>query len=231
MPAVRPEVFVRAPEEIRRGAMSLASTSNVFAVVPPHVIVANAFGQDMVERLMAHVLAREADFADTQVGSQGATRRAVRRSRKLRELGPIAEALAQRFRAALPAAQAALGMSPFSVAALELELAAHGDGDYYQRHIDTFVGAGRRDMDRVLTAVYYFHRVPRAFSGGALRLCSLLPPEQGGAWIDVEPRSDSLLLFPAWAPHEVLPVSCPGGDFAGSRFAINCWYKLARAAG
>jgi Rps23 Pro-64 3,4-dihydroxylase Tpa1-like proline 4-hydroxylase len=41
---------------------------------------------------------------------------------------------------------------------------------------------------------------------------------------DVEPLHNSLVVFPAWLPHEVLKVSCPSGRFADSRFAINCWF-------
>lgn len=105
-----------------------------------------------------------------------------------------------------------------------MELAAHGDGDFYRRHIDTFIRGEVTGTDRVLTAVYYFHARPKAFTGGELRLHSFRSPDDGGSWVDIEPAHDSLLLFPAWAPHEVRPVSCPGGDFAQSRFAINCWY-------
>lgn len=203
--------------------------SSVFAVVPPHVVVENAFGQEMADQLLAYALTCESAFTNTQVGRHGTTQVAVRRSRKFRDLGPLKADLEARFRAALPAARSILGFDAFGLAALELELAAHGDGDYYRRHIDTFAGVERQNMDRVVTGVYYFHRMPKAFEGGALRLFTLLPPEQGGSWVDIEPLNDSLVLFPSWAPHEVLPVSCTGQEFAQSRFAINCWYKKTLA--
>jgi Rps23 Pro-64 3,4-dihydroxylase Tpa1-like proline 4-hydroxylase len=53
--------------------------------------------------------------------------------------------------------------------------------------------------------------------------------EEGGA--DIAPEPNSLVLFPSWAPHEVLLVRCPSGRFEDSRFAINCWIYRARAGG
>ena len=41
--------------------------------------------------------------------------------------------------------------------------------------------------------------------------------------LDVAPEKDSLLIFPSWALHEVMPVVCPSGEFADSRFSVNCW--------
>jgi SM-20-related protein len=36
-------------------------------------------------------------------------------------------------------------------------------------------------------------------------------------------KRDSLLVFPSSARHEVETISCPGGAFADSRFAVNIW--------
>jgi Rps23 Pro-64 3,4-dihydroxylase Tpa1-like proline 4-hydroxylase len=210
--------------------MTSAKTTNVFAARPPHFVVRDAFDPELVERLLAYALTREADFTGTRVGRQGSSDTSVRRSRVIRDFGPLTEVLEHHFCAALPAAMSALRLAPFTLATLSLELAAHGDGDFYRRHIDTFVGTSRQGTDRVLTGVYYFHSLPKAFDGGALRLFSVLPPENGGCWIDMEPLHNSLLMFPAWVPHEVRPISCPGGAFAQSRFAINCWYNQLPAS-
>jgi SM-20-related protein len=55
-----------------------------------------------------------------------------------------------------------------------------------------------------------------------LRLYAIGDPA-GQTFIDIEPVHNSLLVFPSWAPHEVMPVSCPSQRFMDSRFAINCW--------
>ncbi|WP_372024076.1 2OG-Fe(II) oxygenase [Tistrella mobilis] len=199
---------------------------DAFSAVPPHLVIRDAFGADMASRLLAFALAQAELFSETQVGNQkGRVAKQIRSSRVIGTLGALEGDLETKFRALLPRATAALHLAPFTLDSLSMELAAHGDGDFYRRHIDTFVRGEMTGTDRVLTAVYYFHATPRPFTGGELRLHSLRPLDQGGSYIDIEPVHDSLLLFPAWAPHEVCPVSCPGGSFAQSRFAINCWYN------
>ena len=73
---------------------------------------------------------------------------------------------------------------------------------------------------RAISAVYYFYRLPRSFSGGVLRLHSI---GKEGSFVDIEPMNDRLIFFPPWFPHEVMPVVSPSGSFERSRFAINCW--------
>jgi Rps23 Pro-64 3,4-dihydroxylase Tpa1-like proline 4-hydroxylase len=205
--------------------MTASSATTAFAAIPPHLVLRDAFDPALVDQLLAYVAMREDDFFDTGIGKNGAVDKTVRRSRKIREFGPLRDALEDAFRAAMPQAISALGLARFELASLSLELAAHGDGDFYRRHIDTFVGEQRQNNDRVLTGVFYFHNQPKAFEGGELRLYSLLPIDKGGRYLDIEPAHNSLLLFPAWAPHEVRAISCPNGGFAQSRFAINCWYN------
>lgn len=204
-----------------------SSAPDAFSDIPPHLLIENAFGSEMAGRLLALALEREAAFGGTTVGSRKMEDRQIRRSRVTRDFGGLKGALEAAFRARLLQAISALRLAPFTVESLSLELAAHGDGDFYRRHIDTFTGGEKPSADRILTGVYYFHASPRAFTGGELRLFSLRPIEHGGTYLDIAPACDSLLLFPAWVPHEVLAVSCPGGSFAQSRFAINCWYNGA----
>lgn len=114
---------------------------------------------------------------------------------------------------------------------VELELVADGDGAHFVRHSDIPTGPGRRPLggdakgqqDRLLSGVYYFHREPKAFSGGALRLHRFGGVDVPEDWVDVEPEQNSFVAFPTWAPHEVRPISCPSRDFADSRLAVNAW--------
>ncbi|KQX19303.1 MULTISPECIES: 2OG-Fe(II) oxygenase [unclassified Sphingomonas] len=203
-----------------------SSTLTAFSALPPYCLIDAAFGADLAAQLLEFVLERESVFTDATVGRNAgkAVRKTIRSSRTTQDFGALHDTLEDRFRSVLPAVLSRLGLAPFALTGLSMELAAHGDGDFYHRHIDTFVASTASGVDRVLTGVYYFHAMPRAFSGGELRLHSLRAVEHGSTHVDVAPQNDRLLLFPAWAPHEVRPVSCPGGAFAQSRFAINCWY-------
>ncbi len=145
----------------------------------------------------------------------------LRRAALLHDLGPHGEMLAAAALAAKPAVEQALGVPPFAASRVEIELAAHGDGAHFHRHIDTFVAGHRQPDPRVLTLILYLHRRPRAFTGGAIRMHAL-----GGTGVDdIAPEHNLLVAFPAIAPHSVGAVSCPGGAFADRRFAINMWIR------
>jgi len=81
---------------------------------------------------------------------------------------------------------------------------------------------------RAMTGVYYFHRQPRGFSGGALRIHPIMNQAAGERFTDIAPDNDSFVLFASWVPHEVRPIACPSQQWLDSRFSINCWYWSRR---
>lgn len=186
----------------------------------PHVVRRNFLPEDMVAALLEYAVLHEADFAPTKVG-RNKLDPTFRVSARLRQLGAFGEIIESKILAMLPSLIDELRVTSFQAGRLGTELVAHGDGAFYKRHIDTQT-APDRDVtrSRALSAVYYFHAEPKAFSGGALRLYGI---GAGAGFVDIEPIRNSLLVFPSWAPHEVMPVHCPSRRFADSRFAINCW--------
>jgi SM-20-related protein len=77
--------------------------------------------------------------------------------------------------------------------------------------------------------------MPRPFTGGELRLYGFpkwaTPGERATPlpYVDIEPETDTLVIFPSWLRHEVRPVRVPSGAWSHSRFTINCW--IHRASG
>lgn len=201
--------------------------ASIFTRPLPYFIIDNFLEEALVERLLAHAMANEHAFAPTKVGKrkEGRFEPATRKSLVHRDFGTLQTELDALFRAVMPQAMSELCMSPFSLAACEIELVAHGDGAFYKRHIDTAIDEQEAKTQRVLTGVFYFYTQPKGFSGGQLRLHAIAQPEAGGGFCDIEPKHNRLVLFPAWAPHEVVAINCPSGAFAQSRFAINCWYR------
>jgi len=116
-----------------------------------------------------------------------------------------------------------LDTEAFEPGRLEVEMVAHGDGAFFTEHRDTAIEDQKLIIRRVISAVYYFHRLPKLFSGGALRILPLAGREKSSAFVEIEAINDTLVFFPSWFPHEVLPVACPSGQFEDSRFARNCW--------
>ena len=189
----------------------------------PHRVITGFLGEAAAAGLLAHAIEREAAFLPTTLGpaAKGRVDPAVRMSVGTRDLGRHRSIIETGLAARLVDLAVAVGAAPVDRPRFELELTAHNDGAFYRRHIDTRTGADRRRI-RVISGVYYVHRRPKAFSGGALRLYAVGDPTFA-TFQDVEPAHDALVVFPSWAPHEVMPVRCPSGRFEDSRFAVNCW--------
>ena len=199
------------------------------SLMPPHAVVEGLLDDETAGGLVDYAVSRESDFAPTQVGSK-AVDPIVRVSTGLRDLGRFRPILKARIFALLPELVARLGVGPIEAPTLETELVAHGDGAFYTRHVDTQLAHYAEITNvRVLSGVYYFHAGPKRFSGGALRLYAIGGRPEAD-FVDIEPAHNSLLFFPAWAPHAVMPVSCPSKRFADSRFAINCWVHRKKTA-
>lgn len=180
--------------------------------------------------LLDWAIGHESRFVPTVIDYQGQKRQdaTFRVSRGTRGFGPLEGRLRQHILAAAPAWIAEFGVVPSKVERVELEFVAHNDGAFFKRHIDTETGSNWAEGGmRVLSGVYYVHRRPKAFSSGRLRLFSF--DDRDNSFIDVEPEHNTLVLFPSWAAHEVLPVSCPSREFADSRFAINVWLRAGGA--
>jgi SM-20-related protein len=200
-----------------------ADDSAMRTVMPPYVVIGGFLEEDTVAGLLEFALGHEQSFEPTKVGRTGpeAIKPEIRVSLGMRDLGPFKPILKSKMLTLVPDLVAKLKTPAVNTPQLELQLVAHGDGAFYKRHIDTHT-VPDRDSIRVLSGVYYFHTHPKAFTGGALRLYAIGDPAMA-TFVDIEPEHNTLLVFPSWIIHEVMPVSCPSHRFIDSRFAINCW--------
>ena len=206
---------------------------------PPHAQIRDFLSEADHAALLEWTLASEDKFKVAKIindeeGEKGLIDPVIRIGSTTRDLGPLRSLLERRMWEALPDLEGATGTTT-RCSSIELELAAHGDGAHYVPHLDISYGEGRKKVgaepgqDRILSAVYYFHREPRAFTGGALRIYRMnAKPKtekvQSSDFVDLEPLQNSLVVFPSWALHEVRPVHCPSGAFIDNRFAVNCWF-------
>ena len=189
-------------------------------------------GSEFNSKLLDFVLDKEDEFKPSTVGKIGSHDPQIRVSSILSDIGSFKVVLEQRILDLVPQLITQLGLTPFTPTGVEIEAAQHVEGAFYRRHIDLFTAQDRNEKaDRLISLVYYFHKIPKSFSGGVLRLypspgVSYRPDEPS---TDVTPEQDLAIAFSSWVPHEILPVSCPTGQFGDSRFAINCWVLRARA--
>jgi len=210
----------------RRQAMSgMTATKDVLNKVPLHGLVHDWLGSEAVARLLQFAQSNEHHFKDTMVGGEEGEKidETIRVSKRLQCIDGLKSELRPKFKLLLPLMFDKLGIKPFIPSRIEVELVAHGDGAFFARHNDTVFDKGR---GRVISAVYYFYALPKAFSGGVLRIHSMGASGQKGTFADIAPDYDTLVFFPSFFPHEVLPVKCPSRQFLDSRFAINFWIHL-----
>lgn len=190
-------------------------------------------GAEINSRLLAHALSSESQFQKSTIGSTGEHDPKVRVSSLLHDLNCFQAELTKRVLALVPDLINELGLTPFVATGVETQIAAHGDGAFYHRHVDLFTDESRdKQADRLISLVYYFYKEPKSFSGGLLRLYPMpsIPYGPDEQTIDIVPEQDKAIAFSSWVPHEVLPVTCPSGSFSDSRFAINCWVLRARSS-
>lgn len=91
----------------------------------------------------------------------------------------------------------------------EAHFARYQQGDFYQKHLDAFVGRS----NRVLTTVCYLNDV---VSGGQLQIYT----ENDEPLLQVQPKTGTLVLFEsARFPHEVLPAD-------STRYSIAGWFRI-----
>ena len=189
---------------------------DAFHKVAPHAVVRDWLGKQTVKRLLRYAQANEQSFEDSPVYNEDYTLSSKQdlRVSKTFGLGHLRDELKANLIELLPRMADELGVKRFAPSTIKANLVVHGDGAFFIRHADTYRGEGQL---WVMNGIYYFHSLPKAFSGGALRLYSLSVEHH----VDITPDCDTIIFFPSFFPHEVLPVSCPSRRFLDSRFAVN----------
>jgi SM-20-related protein len=200
-------------------------------VLPARSVVLDEFlAPQELEELMRFTIQHEADFSASEVVSPSADGGIVnyehRRSRVLMELSHHQDLILTRIKAVLPQVLNELDMEEFSIADVEVQVTASNDGDFFHFHSDN---GSDRVASRHLTFVYFFHREPRQFEGGELRIHDA-HLEDGtyvseGTYQTIVPQQNQIVFFPCELLHEITPVNCGSQLFADSRFTLNGWLR------
>jgi Rps23 Pro-64 3,4-dihydroxylase Tpa1-like proline 4-hydroxylase len=201
------------------------------AVLPAKCVVLDEFlSPQELEELTRFTIEHEADFSASEVVSPNADGGIVnyehRRSRVLMDLAQHQDIMLERIKAVLPQVLDKLGMGDFCIAGVETQVTASNDGDFFHFHSDN---SSDRVASRYLTFVYFFHREPRQFEGGELRIHDA--HLQHGAYVSagsyqtIIPQQNQIVFFPCELLHEITPVNCASQHFADSRFTLNGWLR------
>jgi SM-20-related protein len=203
------------------------------AVLPAKCVVLDEFlAPAELSTLTRFVLEHEAEFSTSEVVSPhaeadgGVVNYDHRRSRVLMDLAQYEDMMLQRIKSVLPQVLDQLDMEEFSITEMEAQVTASNDGDFFHFHSDN---GSDRVAARHLTFVYFFHREPRQFEGGELRIHDAGWEEGAyvsqGSYQTIVPRQNQIVFFPCELLHEITPVNCASQLFADGRFTLNGWLR------
>jgi predicted 2-oxoglutarate/Fe(II)-dependent dioxygenase YbiX len=208
-----------------------ANTIASLEVPPPHVLIPDFMTEAEIEQVLAFAMAHAGAFQNSGVHdapNQGFAPPSYRiRSSRVLD-GPANGAMAAmvmpKLLELMPKLWSQLRVDPLPLGSLECQVTVHGEGDFFAVHTDN----GTPEIaHRRISYVYYFHREPKQFSGGHLRLYDTL--FQGGYGklgrraADIDPPRNGLIIFPTFIYHEVTPIRCVSTAFIDQRLTLNGW--------
>jgi hypothetical protein len=205
------------------------------AALPAKCVVLDEFlSPAELSNLTRFVQEHEGDFSASEVvsphveegGISGVVNYDHRRSRVLMDLAQHQDVMLDRIKSVLPLVLDQLGMEEFAIADIEAQVTASNDGDFFHFHSDN---GSERVASRYLTFVYFFHREPRQFEGGELRIHDSRLQDgvyvSEGSYQTIVPQQNQIVFFPCELLHEITPVNCASQLFADSRFTLNGWLR------
>lgn len=234
-----PHASLRSLEEpLRVHAVQSAATAIADRPqrMPAKCVVLDEFlAPQELEQITRFALEHESDFRTSEVLSskaeQGVVNYEHRRSLVLMDLGRIQDLMLARIKTVLPEVLDELGMAEFAIRDVEAQMTASNEGDFFRFHNDN---GGDAVQSRYLTFVYFFHREPRAFAGGDLRIHDAHLDDSRlegdhylseGTYQTIVPRQNQIVFFPCELMHEITAVECASRQFADSRFTLNGWLR------
>ncbi len=221
-----PISFATAALRTKTGGVAVLEADDY---LPAECVVLDEFLTSVeLNRLRQYVLEQEMRFETSEVLSPGFTGGAVdyehRRSHVLMDLGGHERMITDRLLTFLPRVLQKWGRDPFPISRVETQTTASNHGDFFHCHSDNGAEAVAA---REITFVYFFHREPKQFSGGELRIYDSRRENDNyvptANYRTIVPEQNQLVLFASGLSHEITPVECPSRTFADSRFTVNGW--------
>jgi hypothetical protein len=221
-----PTSFATVTTQPKTGGVTVLEADDY---VPAQCVVLDEFlTWTELNTLRQYVLERESQFEISEVLSPGVHGSAVdyetRRSRVLMNLGGHERMITDRVLNCLPRVLQKWGRDPLPISRIEAQATASNHGDFFHCHSDN---GSEAVAAREITFVYFFHREPKQFSGGELRIYDSRRENDNyvptANYRTIVPEQNQLVLFASGLSHEITPVDCPSGQFADSRFTVNGW--------
>jgi Rps23 Pro-64 3,4-dihydroxylase Tpa1-like proline 4-hydroxylase len=229
-----------SPDQVKGQTLTLNAPENArvdlktsdiasLEIPPPYFVVHDFLSPSEADQVSEHIISRAGQFEDATISlytNQHASTPVprLRRSRVLNAVGEVMPLFVPKLHKIAPRFTADLRMPVMPLSKIECQITAHGDGDFFNTHIDN----GLPDIaHRRISYVYYIHREPKPFRGGILRFYNTLLENRanncGRHASDYDPARNSLIVFPSHCHHEVTPISAESSALADQRLTVNGW--------
>jgi len=218
------DIAVPPPSAAVAAAAAASAAQGHSEVVRHPVVQTESFltGSE-VAWLLDLVLASEASFIPAGVSDN---KEDYRKALVWNAPEPLKQLFVRKITGLMPEIMPQLRAGRVALGAIDCQVTASGDGAYFKVHTDAGVN---ETYKRQYTYVYYFHREPKAFSGGELRVYDDVIRNGKLVATDsyqlIEPRHNTMVFFQAAVMHEVMPVHVPSRQFRDARFTVNGWIE------
>jgi Rps23 Pro-64 3,4-dihydroxylase Tpa1-like proline 4-hydroxylase len=223
------ERLTRLDPEDRESAYMHAVLAGIDVPAPPpgihpapFVLLKNFLPSALHETLVPFVLANQDKLVPAKVGNNE-YKPECRESLEIPGKWDAQKAIHEHVREIIPRVLAPLDVAPFEIGKLEVKLRVYLDGHFFRIHMDCPANS-EDNANRKVSYVYFFHKLPRAYTGGGLLLFDTDVENNKyttAGFTRIEPEDNSIVLFSSAYYHSVVPVSCPSKEVANSRFVIN----------
>ncbi len=215
--------FSPEPEPPQRSAVATAP----ILIESRFLKIQNFLSEAENQRILNYVIENQREFEDSKAGTSGISDPNYRKSKIFYYFEEFGDLIREQIKKNLPQVREHFGIPPFEISEIESQITAHNHGHYYKVHNDN---GDDVTTHRVLSYIYYFHREPKAFSGGELRMYDSLKLGETSysiaeSYKDIPPTNNSIVFFVSNCLHEVRPIICPSKDFKDSRFTLNGWIR------
>ncbi len=202
----------------------------------PFVLLNDFLPQEFHDSLLPFLIAVQEKFVPSLIANSGGRRQYnpdVRDTLDFTEKWNSRLRFRSYFEAMLPPVLPRLQVGPFKIGGVEIHVRAYQDGHFFRVHKDTDALTALPNVaNRVVSFVYFFHRVPRRYTGGDLLLIDTNVEANKmttARFTRIIPEDNSIIIFPSNYYHCVVPVQCPSQEFADSRFVINGFVRQSLA--
>jgi Rps23 Pro-64 3,4-dihydroxylase Tpa1-like proline 4-hydroxylase len=196
----------------------------------PVIVIDDFFPLEQNERMLSFIASSRNNFSSARTAEQQVE---FRKGLVLEDTHGIKEQMMLQILPMLPAICSQFHLTYSAVEAFECQITSYRDGDFFRPHVDLINlsdGLSRpfESYQRLISYSYYIHVIPKAFSGGVLKIITPADETRQSnetAAISISPDNNRVVFFPSDILHEITPVTMVATEIDASRLSVNGWIR------